>query len=317
MSLPHVRVLRYAAVVLGLFAGAAGCSNQRGLELTRPSAVPDSLAVVGGTVRYYKATMSPTSVNAGSTTTFSVTITNCSAATCDATHATTSTQKMGSATIGVPSGFVVDASSFSVSATGGKTWLVSLVAGTIQLVADPGTQKLDPGESVTVTFDADAPCANANYQWPSVGFNGTDFSTPYVLFGAQPSVAVTGTCAQAGCTLTQGYWKTHATGWPVSGLTLGSVSYTNAQLLAILNEPVAGNGLISLAHQLIAAKLNLASWADGSAIASTVPAADALIGALVIPPGGAGWLAPSSTSALTTALDDYNNGVTGPGHCGS
>jgi hypothetical protein len=40
-----------------------------------------------------------------------------------------------------------------------------------------------------------------------------------------------------GCTLTLGYWKTHggtgpqANAWPVNSLTLGSVTYTQAQLL--------------------------------------------------------------------------------------
>jgi hypothetical protein len=41
------------------------------------------------------------------------------------------------------------------------------------------------------------------------------------------------------CTFTQGYWKTHPTAWPVLSLTLGTVSYTQAQLLAILGQPVA------------------------------------------------------------------------------
>jgi hypothetical protein len=35
----------------------------------------------------------------------------------------------------------------------------------------------------------------------------------------------------------------------------------------------------------------------------------------VVPPIGAGDREPSDTSALVDALDDYNNGVTGPGHC--
>lgn len=120
----------------------------------------------------------------------------------------------------------------------------------------------------------------------------------------------------SGCTLTQGFWKNHSEDWPVSGLTLGGVAYTQAQLLAIFDTPVAGNGLISLAHQLIAAKLNIANGAAGTAINSTIAAADALIGSLVVPPIGSGHLDPSATSALVTALTNYNEGITGPGHCG-
>lgn len=119
------------------------------------------------------------------------------------------------------------------------------------------------------------------------------------------------------CTYTIGYWKNHPAAWPVSSLMLGSVNYTAAQLMNILNAPVAGNGLVSLAHQLIAAKLNLANGASPTTIAGTIAAADLQIGALVIPPVGAGYLHPSTTSSKTQMLDDFNNGVSGPGHCGS
>jgi hypothetical protein len=125
------------------------------------------------------------------------------------------------------------------------------------------------------------------------------------------------------CTLTQGYWKTHGpvpTGnnsneWPVTNLTLGTFSYTEIELQSILDTPAAGNGLIALAHQLIAAKLNIADGADGSAVASDIAAADTLIGSSVIPPMGSGFLKPAVTSGLTTALTNYNEGTTGPGHC--
>jgi hypothetical protein len=74
---------------------------------------------------------------------------------------------------------------------------------------------------------------------------------------------------------------------------------------------------VSLAHQLIAAKLNILNGADPSAAAAAIAAADAQIGALVVPPVGAGYIHPSQTSATTQILDDYNNGVIGPGHCGT
>lgn len=119
------------------------------------------------------------------------------------------------------------------------------------------------------------------------------------------------------CTYTIGYWKNHTDRWPVSSLTLGSLNYTAAQLLQILNQPVAGNGLVSLAHQLIGAKLNIANGANPSSINSGIAAADALIGGLVVPPVGTGYLAPSATSGLTQDFDDFNNGLSGPNHCGS
>jgi len=103
--------------------------------------------------------------------------------------------------------------------------------------------------------------------------------------------------------------------WPVASLTLGSVSYTDLQLLSIFNTPAQGNGLLTLAHQLIAAKLNIANGADSTAIAQAISDADALIGSLVVPPVGGGLLAPGATSTLVQALTAYNEGLTGPGHC--
>ena len=126
-----------------------------------------------------------------------------------------------------------------------------------------------------------------------------------------------GACAEV-CVRGHGYWRTHASAWPVSGLTLGTVSYTQAQLLSILNQPVKGNGLVSLAQQLIAARLNLANGAEATPqVIQAIADANALIGGLVIPPVGGGYLQPATTSALTSILDGYNRGVApgGPPAC--
>jgi hypothetical protein len=117
------------------------------------------------------------------------------------------------------------------------------------------------------------------------------------------------------CTFTQGYWKTHTNVWPVTQLMLGNVSYTAAQLLQILAQPAAGNGLVFLAHQLIAMELNIANGANAAAIQTARTAAHQLIGNLVVPPLGGGFLPPAQASPLTQTLDDYNNGIIGPGHC--
>jgi len=117
------------------------------------------------------------------------------------------------------------------------------------------------------------------------------------------------------CIFTIGYWKNHPEAWPVTSLTLGTVSYTQAQLLAILATPAAGNGLLILAHQLIATKLNIANGGDPAVVIATVTAADALIGSLVVPPVGSGYLTPASVSALTQVLDNYNNGLIALEHC--
>jgi hypothetical protein len=139
-----------------------------------------------------------------------------------------------------------------------------------------------------------------------------------------------------GCTYTQGFWKNHGpeisgvcdcrsgnneNEWPETvmlyGLMLGTQPYNAGQLCSIFNTntPVGGNGLLSLAHQLIAAKLNIANGADPTVIASTILSADSLIDGLIIPPWGTGYLAPSATSTFGTRLAWYNEGTIGPGHC--
>ena len=128
------------------------------------------------------------------------------------------------------------------------------------------------------------------------------------------------TISSGNCTYTRGFWKNHPELWPSGCLpmTLGGNSYTQAELLNILNQPVAGNGAISLAHQLIAAKLNICMGADDRVVSSCVAAADVLLspnGADKLPPLGSFTLSPGSTSASTQCVDDWNNGIIGPGHC--
>jgi hypothetical protein len=136
--------------------------------------------------------------------------------------------------------------------------------------------------------------------------------------GAFTDAIVVGTLPlAANCTHTIGYWKNHEDQWPVLGLTLGNTFFSNAQLLLILNEPAQGNKLLILAHQLIAAKLSIANGADPSAAAATITLADLLIGALLPPPIGSDDLPENPATAYANLLDDFNNGVIGPGHCGT
>jgi len=122
----------------------------------------------------------------------------------------------------------------------------------------------------------------------------------------------------AGCTYTQGFWKNHEESWPVTSLMLGTVTYTKVQLLAIFNTPISTNGLISLSHQLIAAKLNMLNGAALTAeIQNAITSADKLIGKLVVPPVGCGFLETAVTSNLEELLDTYNSGLAegAPTHC--
>ena len=242
---------------------------------------------------------------------------------------------------GLPAGFTLQWLEAADYAANGNHWLsdsnpLACSAG-FSGNANLSRYNLAPGECVTVNVGDFLFDNGASTNCPA----GLKCGTQYVFraFGHATNTmsrsdftAIT-TCATldcghaSSCTLTQGYWKTHGavpTGnnaytWPdaikANGLQLGNVIYTAADLLSILNKPAAGNGLIALAHQLIATKLNVAAGADPTTVAADIATADALIGNLIVPPLGGGYLAPSLTSGLVTVLANYNEGATGPGHC--
>jgi hypothetical protein len=199
------------------------------------------------------------------------------------------------------------------------------LTGTVQLQCDAvdvagasynlGSFTVSPGTRVLSYSIPFTPVAGCTYSVVStVTLASGNFSTSSTTFEAN---CMDQPCATTGCTLTQGYWKNHADKWPVTTLTLGGRTYTQNELLAILRQPVKGNGLISLAHQLIAAKLNVANGAKCTTINRLIADADAMIGSLVVPPSGTGSLSTSSVGSLVTALDNFNNGLIAgcPGHC--
>jgi hypothetical protein len=183
-------------------------------------------------------------------------------------------------------------------------------------------------DEVGVSFNCNEDLAcGTTYIIRAFSHNDPDSGRGKSAFSSNLTCATLACFNDGGCTYTQGYYKTHGpipTGnnsylWPASvqtlGLTIGNVVYTADQLLAIFNTPAQGNGLLSLTHQLIAAKLNVLGGADDSAVSATIASADALIGSLVVPPVGSGSLANSATSPLTSVLANFNEGVIGPGHC--
>lgn len=137
------------------------------------------------------------------------------------------------------------------------------------------------------------------------GQNGSRYSeTAYVWTKANQG--------RSECIRSQGYWKTHPDAWPVASLRLGNVLYTKSQLLEIWNTPAAGNGLLALAHQLMAAKLNIIAGALApSSVTDAITAADALIGNRTVPPIGNGFLPPQVTSELTDDLEEFNTEESG------
>jgi hypothetical protein len=132
---------------------------------------------------------------------------------------------------------------------------------------------------------------------------------------ANSPTSIVNSGTQEVCRFTLGYWKNHPGNWPVLSLTLGTVTYTQAQLLLILGQPAGGNGLLILEHQLIAAKLNVLLSPPPPAIAADIAAADAMIGGLIPPPIGSDTLPPASVTTLESDLDAFNNGQAGGDRC--
>ncbi len=132
----------------------------------------------------FKAVIAPSSVGAGSSGTYTYTITNLTS------------QGLGSANVSIPSGWSVT-SIVSTVASAGKQWTSTLGAGVIQLrnSGPASTQRLSQNQSVTVTFQASAPCVvPANDDWTPVvkqanNFNGS--GNDFALDAAQSDLDVT------------------------------------------------------------------------------------------------------------------------------
>jgi hypothetical protein len=130
-----------------------------------------------------------------------------------------------------------------------------------------------------------------------------------------------------GCTLTQGYWSTHSERGPASlhetWVKLSSGADTpffgsGESYYDALWKAARGNAYWILAAQYIAAELNGLNSADLSAVQSQFDEATNLFASYSLAEVTAMTHADPVRQRfieLSDALDDFNNGVTGPGHC--
>jgi hypothetical protein len=129
-----------------------------------------------------------------------------------------------------------------------------------------------------------------------------------------------------GCTRTLGYWKTHSSEGPASrdatwDQILPSAEDTpffssgKSYIDALWKAP-QGNAYWILAHQYIAAELNVLAGASipGDVLDAWLDA-QAIFGSYTPATLKADKTASATAKALAAILDDYNNGVSGPGHC--
>ncbi len=136
-----------------------------------------------------------------------------------------------------------------------------------------------------------------------------------------------------GCTRSKGYWKNHAgfgpqkdavsdllpiwLGFPDSAAAFGVTdARTAVDILQMKTYGEPSNGITKLYAQLLAAKLNIAAGADGSAIDHAIEGADLFLGTH----DWRSWESLSKTDqkqVLTWmgTLGEYNEGLIGPGAC--
>jgi len=197
------------------------------------------------------------------------------------------------------------------------------------------TGDINPDPSVENSLDILAdwiPAANAGegkscqFYVPNVlmlSGNGTD--------EAMVNVQVTELCDVAGCTYTQGYWKTHVNYAPkpqfakkrdaawdlIDGAGTANedaIFFLSGQsYVSVMWTPPKGNAYYNLAHQYIAAKLNVLDGASASTVASIIAQAEGWFS--TYPPSHSFWKKNRDVVLYAGYLASYNEGTTGPGHC--
>ncbi len=160
--------------------------------------------------------------------------------------------------------------------------------------------------------------------------NTASFVTNDTAATGQDSWTVTADVACIpGCTLTQGYWKTHNTSFKggapaddawgnVSALNELTPFYTTGKTwFEIFWTAPKGNVYFNLAHQYMAARLNILNGAGAPAnVTAAMASADTLFANTTIAQAGALKGAAKQTwTSLAGTLGSFNEGLIGPGHC--
>jgi archaellum component FlaF (FlaF/FlaG flagellin family) len=155
--------------------------------------------------------------------------------------------------------------------------------------------------------------------------NKVSFSAPSGATGsAECSVDVSVPECGEGCTLTQGYWKTHSSRGParpaddtwnaVGGP--GAIFYRSGRTwYQVFWTPPAGNPYYNLAHQFMAARLNVANGASTTAEVDACLTFANTFFSNNTPSTRLSNTVRAQVIACAGTLGSYNEGSIGPGHC--
>jgi hypothetical protein len=154
--------------------------------------------------------------------------------------------------------------------------------------------------------------------------NTATYAAPSGKTGSSSVVVGVRVPCSTGCTLTQGYWKTHSQEGPapydrrwklVGPLEEDTVFFLSGKTwIEVFRTPVRGSPYYALAHQYMAARLNVLAGASADALGGALASAEAFFAAN----GPATRLTAAQKAevlALATLLDQFNSGKVGPGHC--
>jgi hypothetical protein len=139
---------------------------------------------------------------------------------------------------------------------------------------------------------------------------------------ADCAVSVKVECEE-GCTLTPGYWKTHSIYGPApyddtwAKIGEDTIFFKSGQswYQVLWTAPKKGNAYYILAHQYIAAKLNMLNGASSTPDVDKAMAGAEKFFKAYKPSDTLSNAARTAAIVYADILDDYNNGEIGPGHC--
>lgn len=217
---------------------------------------------------------------------------------------------------------------FDPLAEGGSANVIDSYAGTLAIHLFSNSTNLQ--ESKTFSYSREI-TANSCDSFDVVNTVDVIDSDPLNPFASDTQTLRVNVQCASGCTLTQGYWKTHSSYGPASkpdaawNLLPGGAGPDTVFFLSgkswyqVFRTSPAGNAYYNLAHQYMAARLNLLNGASApSSVTDAIATSTSRFGSYT--PAQIGALSGSNALrkqfiALAGILGSYNEGLTGPGHC--
>lgn len=202
-------------------------------------------------------------------------------------------------------------------------WSIPYVSSLV--LGSPWTGTLPAGDYRVIVVSR-AWASFINGSWATIEQVDADLNGPYAYrgFTREAYFSCEGPPPPTVEARTPGYWKNHASAWPVASLALGDeqTPFSRECLLGFMDLPTRGDLRVILIHHLISSKLNILNGSDPMAITGfptatstildTIIAADDFLRSDDISCTGLNGAKPQGgvkdyVEGLKNALDAYNN----------